>query len=142
MHLARLRRSGDLTPVDVPAVDEAASRDLSRARAEPRRELKAATRRRTACWLRQDIRATGRATWSPAPLRGRSAGVCPPPAPPMVLQAYVQPVTAQTARLGRLERARHAPGPPWRVAPVVAARQALRGVQCTVAVTTGAARAP
>src|SRR5207244_10585264 len=32
LHLARLRRSGYLTPVSVPAVDEEASRDLRRAR--------------------------------------------------------------------------------------------------------------
>src|SRR5438445_9506214 len=45
-HLARLMRSGDLTPVSVPAVAAAASRELSRAREETLRELKAATLRR------------------------------------------------------------------------------------------------
>jgi transposase len=47
--LARLMRSGDLTPVSVPAVDEAAIRDLRRAREETLRALKAATLRRKAC---------------------------------------------------------------------------------------------
>jgi transposase len=47
--LARLMRSGDLTPVYVPAVDDAAIRDLSRAREETLRDLKAAQWRRTAC---------------------------------------------------------------------------------------------
>jgi hypothetical protein len=42
-------RSGDLTPVSVPAVDEAAIRDLRRAREETLRALKAATLRRKAC---------------------------------------------------------------------------------------------
>jgi hypothetical protein len=55
------------------------------------------------------------------------------------LQADVQTVTVQTARLGRLARARHAQVNTWRFAPVVAACQALRGVQGTVAVTTVAA---
>jgi transposase len=57
----------------------------------------------------------------------------------MVLQAYVQTVTEQTERLGRLELERHEPGQTWRFSPVVEALQALRGVPCTVAVTTGAA---
>jgi hypothetical protein len=42
-------------------------------------------------------------------------------------------------RLGRLELARHEPVTTWRFAPVVEALQALRGGQCTVAVTTVAA---
>ena len=40
--LARLMRSGDLTPVSVPAVDDEAIRDLSRARDDTLRALKAA----------------------------------------------------------------------------------------------------
>jgi transposase len=40
--LARLRRSGDLTPVYVPAIDEEALRALSRAREETLRDLTAA----------------------------------------------------------------------------------------------------
>jgi transposase len=48
MPLARLRRSGDRTPVSVPAVDDAAIRDLSRARAATLRDCKAAQLRRKA----------------------------------------------------------------------------------------------
>jgi hypothetical protein len=73
-------RLGDLTPIYVPAVDDAASRDLSRAREETLRDLQAAKLRRNACWLRQAIRSTGRANWSPAHLRWLSEGVCPTPA--------------------------------------------------------------
>jgi transposase len=138
--LARLMRSGDLTPVYVPAVDAAASRDLSRAREETRRALQAAKLRRKAFWLRHEIRATGRANGSPAPRRWLSAVVWPPPAQHMVLQEYVQPVTEPTARLQRLAHALRAHVRPWRFQPVVEALQAVRGVQCTVAVTTGAAR--
>ena len=39
---ARLMRSGDLPPVYVPAIDDEAMRDLSRAREETLRDLKAA----------------------------------------------------------------------------------------------------
>ncbi|HSX79324.1 MAG TPA: IS110 family transposase, partial [Candidatus Saccharimonadia bacterium] len=134
--LARLMRSGDLTPVYVPAVDDEAIRDLSRAREETLRDLKAAQLRLNAFVLRHAIRSTGRANWSPAHLRWLSEGLCPTPAPQIVLQAYVQTVTEQTARFQRLEQELHEQGHTWRFAPVVEALQALRGVQFTVAVTT------
>jgi transposase len=44
-----------------------------------------------------------------------------------------------TARLHRLAQELHEQGKAWRFSPVVAALQALRGVQCTVAVITVAA---
>jgi transposase len=134
--LARLMRSGDLPPVHVPRVADAAIRDLCRARGEAIRALKAAKCRLNAFLLRQDIRSTGPATWSPAHRRWLREGVCPTPAQPMVFQAYVRAVTEPTERLTRLDQALHPPGQTWRLAPVVDALQALRGVPCTVAVPT------
>jgi transposase len=138
--LARLRRSGDLPPVDVPQVEEEAMRDLCRAREETIRVLQAATCQRQAFLLRHARRSPGRATWSPAPLRWLSAVVCPTPAQQSVFHADVRAVTDPTARLARLAPALTDQGQTWRLAPVVAALQALRGVPCTVAVTTVAAR--
>jgi len=135
MQLARLMRSGDLTPVYVPAVEDEAIRDLSRAREDTLRDLKAAKLRLKAFLLRHDIRYTGRANWSPAHLRWLSEVVCPTPAQQIVFQEYVQTVTEQTERLGRLELELHEQVHTWRLAPVVEALQALRGVQFTVAVT-------
>ena len=139
MPLARLMRSGDLPPVYVPAVDDAAIRALSRAREATLRELKAAQLRRNAFWLRQDIRYSGRANWRPAHLRWLSEVVCPTPAQQLVFQEYVQPVTAPSERLGRLALELHEQVNPWRLAPVGEALPALRGVQFPVAVTTVAA---
>jgi transposase len=138
--LARLRRSGDLTPVEVPSVGDDALRDRTRARADAIHAHKAATCRRNACWLRPDRRDTGRATGRPAPLRGRAEGVGPTPAQPIVLQAYGRAVTEHTARLPRLGQELHEPVNTWRVPPVVEALPAWRGGQCTVAVTMVAAR--
>ena len=137
--LARLARSGDLTAVYVPQVEDEAIGDLTRAREETLSDLKAATFRLKAFLLRDAIRATSRAHWSPAPLRWLSAVVCPTPAQPIVLQEYVRAVHAHTARLQRLEQARREHVNAWRLPPVVEALQALRGVQCTVAVTMVAA---
>jgi transposase len=134
--LARLRRSGELTSVYVPTVEDEAMRDLGRAREDAIRDLKAAKCRLQALLLRQDIRSTGRATWGPAHLRWLSEVVCPTPAQQLVFQAYVRAVTEHTERLQRLEQALHEQVLTWRLAPVVNALQGLRGVQCTVAVTT------
>jgi transposase len=136
VQLARLMRSGDLTPVYVPTVEDAAMRDLTRAREDAIGDLKAAKFRLTAFLLRHDIRSTGRATWSPAHLRWLSEVVCPTPAQHIVFQAYVRAVNEHTERLQRLEQELQEQVPSWRLHPVVEALQALRGVQCTVAVTT------
>jgi hypothetical protein len=60
-HRARLRRSGELTPVSMPQAADDARWDLSRARAEALDALQAATCRLNACWRRQASRYPGRA---------------------------------------------------------------------------------
>ena len=140
LKLARLRRARDLTPVDVPQVEEAAMRDLCRARDETIRALQAVQCQRKAFLLRHDIRSTGRATWRPAHLRWLSEVVYPTPAQQIGCQAYIRAVTDHTERLERLEQARTDQVQTWRLAPVVDALQALRGGPCTVAVTTVAER--
>jgi transposase len=135
VQLARLARSGDLTVVYVPTVEDEAIRDLSRAREDTIRDLKSAKFRLKAFLLRHDIRDTGRATWGPAHLRWLSEVVCPTPAQQIVFQEYVHAVNEHTERLQRLEQALQDQVKSWRLYPVVEALQALRGVQFTVAVT-------
>ena len=86
VQLARLMRSGDLTPVDVPTVEDDAIRDLTRAREDAIGDLKTAKFRLKAFLRRHDIRSTGRATWGPAHLRWLSDVVCPTPAQQIVFQ--------------------------------------------------------
>jgi transposase len=135
VQLARLLRSGDLTPVYIPSVEDEAIRDLVRAREDVLRDLKAAKVRLKAFLLRQDIRYEGRATWGAAHLRWLAEVVCPTPAQQIVFQEYVRAVTEQTDRLQRLEAELTTLVPTWRWYPVVEAIQALRGVQFTTAVT-------
>lgn len=138
--LARLLRSGDLTPVSGPQVEDEALRELSRAREDSLRDLNAAKYRLKACLLRQDLRSTGQANWSPAHLRWLAAVGCPTPAQQLVFPEDVRAVTEPTERLQRLEQALQEQVNTWRLAPVVEALQALQGVQCTMAVTTVAER--
>jgi transposase len=135
VQLARLARSGDLTVVYVPKVEDEAIRDLTRAREDTLHDLKSAKFRLKAFLLRHDIRYTGRATWGPAHLRWLSEVVCPTPAQQIVFQEYVRAITELTERLQRLEQELHDQVKTWRLQPVVDALQALRGVQFTAAVT-------
>ena len=87
VQLARLARSGDLTAVSVPKVEEEAMRDLTRAREDALSDLQDAKVRRKAFVLRHAIRDVGRANGGPAPLRWLSEVVCPTPAQHIVFQA-------------------------------------------------------
>ena len=64
---ARWMRAGDLTPVDVPPVDDDARRELRRAREARLRALNATPSRLNAWLRRQDLRDPGQAHGRPAP---------------------------------------------------------------------------
>jgi len=135
VQLARLLRSGDLSPVYIPSVEDEAIRDVVRAREDVLKDLKAAKVRLKAFLLRQDMRYEGRANWTAAHLRWLADVVCPTPAQQIVFQEYVRAVSEQTERLQRLEAELQPLVQTWRWAPVVEAIQALRGIQFTTAVT-------
>jgi len=135
VQLARLLRSGDLSPVYIPSVEDEAIGDVVRAREDVLKDLKAATVRLKAFLLRQDLRYEGRANWTAAHLRWLANVVCPTPAQQIVFQEYVRTVSEQTDRLQRLESELQTLVQTWRWAPVVEAIQALRGIQFTTAVT-------
>ncbi len=136
VQLARLLRSNDLSPVYVPDIEHESIRDLSRAREDSIRDLKAAKFRLKSFLLRNGIYYTGRTSWTPAHMRWLSEVVCPTPAQQIVFQEYVRTVSEHKERLTRLETELHEKVTSWKLFPVVCALQALRGVQFTVAVTT------
>jgi transposase len=133
--LARLARSGALTPVYVPKGEDAAMRDLTRVREDTLSDLKDTQFCRKAVLLRPAIRYTGRAHWGLAHLRWLSEVVGPTPAQHMVLQAYIRAVNEHTERLQRLDQELREHVKAWCFYPVVEALQAWRGVPCPVAVT-------
>ena len=135
VELARLLRSGDLTAVYVPSVEDEALRDLSRARDAARVTSKDAKLRLKAFLLRLGRHYVGRATWNDAHRRYLAKVVCPTPAQQIVFQESVRAVDEQVDRLQRLEAELLERAPAWRLYPVVQALQALRGVQWLVAIT-------
>lgn len=134
--LSTLARAGELTTVYVPKLEDEAIRDLSRAREDVLKDLNAGRFRLKAFLLRNDIRYTGRASWSAAHLRWLAKLVLPTPVQQIVFQEYVRAVNERTEQLQRLEAELLEQAKAWRLYPVVEALQALRGVQFIVAVTT------
>jgi transposase len=139
VQLARLMRSGDLNPVYVPSLEDESIRDLCRAREDSMSDLKSAKHRLKSFLLRHDIRYVGKANWNAAHLRWLADKVAlPTAAQRIVFQDYVRAITHLVERLDQIEEElrEHAKG--WRLAPLVTAYQALRGVQFQVAVTIAA----
>jgi transposase len=135
VELARLLRSGDLSGVYVPSVEDEAIRDVCRARDAARVTLKAAKLRLKAFLLRLGFHYVGRADWNDAHRRYLAQIVCPTPAQQIVFQESLRAVDEQVERLARLEDQLRELAPSWRLYPVVEALQALRGVQWLVALT-------
>lgn len=138
--LARLLRSGDLTRVYVPTVEDEAIRDLCRARDAARLTVKNAKLRLKGCLRRLGLHDVGRADWNAAHMRYRAKVVCPTPTQQIVVQESVRAGDEHVDRLSRLEAALVERAPAWRLYPVVQALQALRGVQFLVAITVVAER--
>jgi transposase len=127
-------RSGDLSSIYVPGIEDEALRDLSRGRDDAMQDLKRSKRRLKSFLLRQDIRYAARANWNAAHLRWLATVVCPTPPQQIVFQEYGRAVTEQQERLQRMEEELHEAVKGWRLYPVVEAIQALRGVELTGAV--------
>jgi transposase len=135
MKLARQMRSGDLTSIYVPSVEDEAIRDLCRGRDDAMRDLKAAKQRLKALLLRLDIRYEGRESWSKAYRRWLTDVRCPTGAQQIVFQETLHAIREREARVERLEVELREMVPGWRLYPVVQAYQALRGIQFIGAVT-------
>ncbi len=132
--LARLHRAGELTAVYVPREDDEAMRDLSRAREDAKRAETRARQQLQALLLRHDIRYTGRTPWSAPHLRWLADIKLPHPAQQITFQEYVTAIDEAAERVVRLTNQIAELLPAWRMAPVVEALQAMRGVALITAV--------
>ncbi len=136
--LARLHRAGELTPVYVPHPEDEAMRDLCRAREDARHAERKAKQQLGAFLLRSGFRYTGPSNWSLAHWRWLSDVRMPHPAQQVALQEYIDAVRLCTDRVQRIVAEIEKLVPEWRLAPVVKAIQALRGVSLIVAATVSA----
>lgn len=135
MTLARLHRAGELTYVFVPRPEDEAMRDLSRAREDAKKAERVARQQLGGMLLRLGFRYRGD-NWSKQHFRWLADQKMPEPAQQVVFQEYINAIHEATARVERLTQQIEALVPSWRMAPVVMALQALRGVCTITAVTT------
>lgn len=133
--LARLSRSGELTPVWVPTPEQEAIRDLTRAREDMKAiELKA-RQRLGAFLLRHGKVYPGKSKWGQAHFRWLETVRFDTPVQQIVLEEYVNAVKDAQRRVAGLEEQMEAALPGWSLAPVVEAVQAMRGVSLITAMT-------
>ena len=136
LNLARLHRSGDLTPIYVPSAEDESMRDLTRGREDAVKALRVARQVLLGFLLRHGHRYSGLSYWSKAHW-GWIAGIkVPHRGQQIVLQEYVHAVHEQLERVQRLTRQIQELIPEWHLAPLVKGLQSLRGVSLIVAATT------
>ena len=136
LNLARLHRSGELTPVYVPTVEDEAMRDLTRGREDAVKALRTARQVLLAFLLRHGHRYSGLSYWSKTHWTWIAGIKMPHRAQQITLQEYVHAVHEQLDRVQRLTRQIQELVLQWNLAPLVKSLQALRGVSLIVAATT------
>lgn len=133
--LARLSRSGELTPVWVPTHEQEAIRDLTRAREDIKAiELKA-RQRLGAFLLRHGKIYGGKSKWGPAHFRWLETVRFGTPVQQIVLAEYIDTVKDAQRRVASLEKQMGEALTKWSLAPVVKALMAMRGVSLITAMT-------
>jgi transposase len=110
-------------------------RDLSRARENAVMVAKQAKQRLKAFLLRNRVVFTGSSLWSKAYFKWLADIAMPYPAQQVALQEYIDTVHESLNRVKRLTDQIRQMVPVWRLAPIVSALQAARGVSLVVAVT-------
>lgn len=138
LELARLHRSGELTPIYVPRPEDEAVRDLVRCREDARIARHKSRQQLKALLLRNGIRYEGKSSWIPAHLRWLAELKLPQPAQQIAFQEYLDATTIASERVSRLEQQISSQVDAWRMKPLVEAFQSLRGVKLVVAVTVAA----
>jgi transposase len=132
--LVRLLRTGDLSAVYVPTVDDEAFRDLARAWVSAKDDMKRARQRLKAFLLSHGVRYVGRADWGAAHRRWVSAFSFDNLWQQLALDELRRTIEDRLAQCERLEAALREAVLNWRFYPAVLGLQAMRGVQFTTAV--------
>lgn len=129
LKLARLLRSGDLTPVWVPDQEQEAMRDLTRARDDMKAQERKARQQLNAFVLRQGCHwPANKSRWTQAHYNWLESLKLEHPWQQLVLQEYVDAVKAATRRVDDLTAQLMQNLSQWSLAPIVHSLVALRGV--------------
>jgi len=135
LKLARLLRSGDLTPVWVPDQEQEQMRDLSRARDDMKAQERKARQQLNAFLLRHGHHwPSDKARWSKAHESWLTGLKMERPWQQVVLEEYIQAERAASQRVAQLTDHLLRALPEWSLAPVVSSLIALRGVDKLTAI--------
>ena len=134
LQLAECSRAGQLRAVWVPDPADEAIRDLARAREDAVNSRTQARHQLKAFLLRHGVRYTGKTAWSQPYYRWLAALNFGDGAAQTAFTEYWQTVLACDERVQRMTQALQASVKGWRFDPVVAALQALRGVDAITAI--------
>jgi transposase len=134
VRLAELARAGELKPIWVPSPEDESIRDLARAREDAVNARTQVRHQLKGYLLRHGLRYPAKTAWSKGFYRwlgtltfdGRPAQIA--------FAEYQQAVQAADERVARLTEALVSSIEGWRFAPVVAALQALRGIDAVSAI--------
>jgi transposase len=132
--LAKLLRAGELTAVWVPDERHEAMRDLSRARQAVKKDLQGKRQQISSLMLRLGRISPGKTTWGPAHLKWLMAQKLAHREQRIAFEELLEGIRQEGERLERLENAIREAVPEWSLAEVVAALQAVRGIDLIAAV--------
>ena len=132
--LVRALRAGDLSAVYVPGTEDEAFRDLARAWASARDDLRQARPRLKSFLLAHGVRYTGSANWGPAHRRWLSEYSFGNEWQQLAFDEHRRTIEDRLAQCDRLEAALREAVVNWRFYPAVLGLQAMRGVQFVTAV--------
>jgi transposase len=134
LSLAKLLRAGELTAVWVPDGRHEAMRDLSRARLAAKKDQQGKRQQVSSLMLRLGRIYPGKTTWGPAHMNWLMAQKLEHHEQRTALEELLHGVRQESERIERLEQAIREAVPEWSLAEVVAALQAMRGIDLIAAV--------
>jgi transposase len=132
--LVRALRASDLSAVYVPGVEDEAFRDLARAWAAAKADLRQARQRLKSFLLAHGLGYTGTANWGPAHRRWISSYSFASHWQQLAFDEHRRTIEDRLAQCERLEAALREAVVEWRFYPAVLGLQTMRGVQFTTAV--------
>ena len=135
LELARLQRTGGLTPICVPHPEDEAMRDLVRCCEEARLSRSNARRQIQYFLKRSGVHHDRELTWSYEQLHWLDSLTFSIPAQTVAFKEYLDMLAVAGQRLKRLEQHLEVNAKNWRMWPLVESYQALRGVHLLAAVT-------
>jgi transposase len=136
LKLARLQRAGELTGIWVPDEEQEAMRDLCRARNDMKSQERKASQQLNAFVLRHGHHwPSGKTRWTAAHYNWLESLKFTHDWQQVVLQEYIDAVKAASTRVAEMMGQMLRVLPQWRMAPVVDALTALRGIDKLSAMT-------